>query len=134
MNDFIFDYGWKKHELKVFLDKVIKFDIVLDSYTESDIITENQKNTYKKIDEIFDTIMHKSLDAIKNYYEVEYGNYKKESILEDINLVDLIIFDSIKNDRVIGLIFDCKWDLENGIGIKVKNEEVIDIGTQDIVL
>ena len=134
MNGFIFDYGWKRKELKVFLDKVIEFEIVLDSYTESDIITENQKDTYKKIEEIFETIMSKSLYAITNYYKAEYGDYKKESILEDVNLIDLIIFDSIENDRVIGLTFDCKWDIENGVGIKIKNEEVIDIGSQDIVL
>lgn len=134
MNGFVFDYGWKKKELKRFLDKVIEFEIVLDSYTESDIITKNQKDTYKKIEEIFETIMNKSLDAITNYYKAEYGDYKKESILEDVNLIDLIIFDSIENDRVIGLTFDCKWDIENGVGIKIKNEEVIDIGSQDIVL
>lgn len=40
----------------------------------------------------------------------------------------------IYGGRSIGLSFDCSWDEENGLGIRLNNEEVIDVGFQDIAI
>lgn len=139
MKDFKFDFGWRKEESKVLLGKTLQFDVVIDAYTPQDIVTQNQIDTYKSLDIIFEDTMYKVFKEIESYYKSNYDNIKNEisdieEALKSISLVELIIFDNKLNDRVIGLTFNCDWDIENGIGIKLKNEEIIEIGTQDIVL
>jgi hypothetical protein len=36
--------------------------------------------------------------------------------------------------RVVGLLLDCTWDPELGVGVKLVDEEVKQVGTQDLVL
>lgn len=36
--------------------------------------------------------------------------------------------------RVAGLILDCTWDPGRGVGLKWVNEEVREVGTQDVIL
>lgn len=36
--------------------------------------------------------------------------------------------------RTVGLLFDCTWDPELGVGVRLVDEAVQDVGTQDIVL
>lgn len=38
------------------------------------------------------------------------------------------------NDRVIGLLYDCTWDPELGLGVKFVNEAIVAVGSQDVVL
>lgn len=38
------------------------------------------------------------------------------------------------NTREAGFICDCEWDIENGVGIKYINEQISEIGFQDILL
>ncbi|WP_406851113.1 DUF6985 domain-containing protein [Herbaspirillum huttiense] len=37
-------------------------------------------------------------------------------------------------DRVVGVLFQCTWEPELGLAVKFVNEEVEEVGTQDIVL
>jgi len=37
-------------------------------------------------------------------------------------------------ERVIGLLFRCTWEPELGLAVKIVNEEIEEVGTQDIVL
>jgi hypothetical protein len=41
-------------------------------------------------------------------------------------------FDS--SDRIVGFLFDCSWDIEHGVGVKIVNEQVVEVGPQDILL
>ena len=34
----------------------------------------------------------------------------------------------------IGLVIDCDWDIDNGVGVKIEGNKVVEIGEQDIVL
>ena len=34
----------------------------------------------------------------------------------------------------IGLLVECSWDVDHGIGVKIKNNKIIEISNQDIVL
>ena len=36
--------------------------------------------------------------------------------------------------RGLGLLCEAKWDIENGVGVKIENEVVKEVGYQDIVL
>jgi hypothetical protein len=37
-------------------------------------------------------------------------------------------------ERVVGLLFDCSWDVSLGLAVKFINEHLSEVGTQDIVL
>lgn len=37
-------------------------------------------------------------------------------------------------DRVVALMYNCTWDIELGIAIKFVNEQIVEIGPQNIVL
>jgi hypothetical protein len=59
----------------------------------------------------------------------------EEQILEMITLVGITVsYAELYGGRSIGITFDCTWDTENGVGLRVNNEEVIEIGAQDITM
>jgi hypothetical protein len=52
-----------------------------------------------------------------------------------VNPTELIVRRVRKNGkRRLGLLCDVSWDIENGLGIKIENEIVEEVGFQDIVL
>lgn len=40
----------------------------------------------------------------------------------------------LEDDREIEILFNCKWDFEAGLGVRIVNEEIVKIGTQNDVL
>ena len=41
---------------------------------------------------------------------------------------------NIYGERSIGISFNCSWDSENGLGLRLNNEQVIEVGYQDIAV
>lgn len=66
----------------------------------------------------------------------DYPYIENEDVLLNyITLVGIKVpYAEIYGGRSIGLSFDCSWDEENGLGIRLNNEEVIDVGFQDIAI
>ncbi|MBC2372721.1 hypothetical protein HBP98_11975 [Listeria booriae] len=72
-------------------------------------------------------------------YILYYVLYEKRWITEELgNLViptQLIARRVRKNGvRRIGLVCDCTWDIDNGVGVRIENEKVEEVDYQDIVL
>ena len=97
--------------------------------------------------ETWERIMSDTAEAIKEYYldlrkelgyDQEYNaDYppldNTESILQMISLDMMVIpEDGIFDGRCVCLAFSCSWDEENGLGIRFVNEEIDEIGYQDI--
>lgn len=95
----------------------------------------------------WERIMSDTAEAIKEYYlglrkelgyDQEYNaDYPPldhtESILKMISLDMMVIpEDGIFDGRCVCLAFSCSWDEENGFGIRFVNEEIDEIGYQDI--
>ena len=56
-------------------------------------------------------------------------------LLEHITLVGIKIpYADIYGGRSIGLSFDCTWDNENGLGLRLNDENVTKVGSQDIAI
>lgn len=53
-----------------------------------------------------------------------------------VTLTELIVQQSYATppERIIGLIFDCTWDQSLGLAVKFVDEQLSEVGTQDIVL
>ncbi|MNJ60667.1 hypothetical protein D3C77_564170 [compost metagenome] len=46
----------------------------------------------------------------------------------------LIRYDFEDGIRRVGILCDCTWEPEQGLGVSIENEEVVEIDLQDIVL
>ncbi|MEN0733151.1 DUF2004 domain-containing protein, partial [Listeria monocytogenes] len=58
-----------------------------------------------------------------------------EEMLEHITLVGIKVpYGELYGGRSIGISFDCTWDSENGIGIRLSDEKVIEVGYQDVAI
>lgn len=58
-----------------------------------------------------------------------------DKILEMINLDGIIVpYTGIFEGRDIGITFNCTWDIENGLGLRLLDEQVTEVGYQDVVI
>lgn len=128
--------------------------IILNIYgEENEGITPNQRNAFTQFKLNMSTIIKKSEGKIFEYYLENYDDYRAmqsnseevEQIAPKISSIDelgklvtptslLIRYDFGDDVRRVGILCDCTWEREHGLGISVENEEVVEIGLQDIVL
>ncbi len=95
------------------------------------------------------TITTKLLQSILDYYKQErqelgYDIEVNEKyplvettneILEMISLDGIVVpYAGIFDGRDIGITFNCTWDTENGLGIRLLNEKVTEVGYQDVAI
>lgn len=60
---------------------------------------------------------------------------KVEDITTMVSLEAVVIpYGNIHKERDIGLLFTCTWDPENGVGVRLLNERVAEVGYQDAVI
>ena len=119
----------------------------MDGYSEKDEILDNQKIAFdmfiKKSKELEISILDEILlyyNKIKHQYGYDAENNDDYPYIKDskelISMIDLfgitLPYPENSNDRCISLVFNCTWDLENGVGVRLSNEKVIEVGFQDI--
>ncbi|WP_376701487.1 DUF6985 domain-containing protein [Listeria booriae] len=131
----------KKHEVILSIDGE-------EDASFSPIQREAYTNFMSNMDEIMDAVEL----GIFEYYEDNYEEYRdmageveadkiapEISTIEELdNLViptQLIVRRVRKNGvRRIGLVCDCTWDIDNGVGVRIENEKIEEVDYQDIVL
>ena len=153
INDSIFgkieyDYIWfRRSKIKFFNNEV---DIMLMIAGDDDGQFEYwQYESYQALINKWNEIQETFLEPILEYYkqkrkELGYDielnkNYPEikstKELLNYITLVGIKVpYADIYGGRSIGISFDCSWDEENGLGLRLNNEEVIDVGYQDIAI
>ena len=127
-------------------------DIMLTIYGDEDAdFEEEQYIAYRALMDSWSGIHMKLLEPILEYYtkeRIESGYDIEDNedypqidtvaqLLEHIKLVGIIVpYAEMYGDdaRNIGVSFSCSsWDSENGIGLCLLNEQVYEVGAQDIV-
>lgn len=68
---------------------------------------------------------------MKNYPLIETPEQTLEMITLDGILFHMRIF---LKDEILGITFNCSWDTENGLGIRLLNEKIIEVGYQDVAI
>ena len=153
INDSIFgeieyDYIWsRRSKIKFFNNEV---DIMLMIAGDDDgKFEDGQYDSYQSLINKWNEIQETFLEPILEYYkekrkELGYDiqlnkNYPEikstKELLNYITLVGIKVpYADIYGGRSIGISFDCSWDEENGLGLRLNNEEVIDVGYQDIAI
>lgn len=141
-----FDYTWFRYEKILFCGKE-KNIVILVAGEEDSKFEEGQYEAYKILKSKWVKMQGEILESILDYYknQREELGYNKEwneaypeivttkDLLNYITLVGIKIpYADIYGGRSIGLSFDCTWDDENGVGIRLCNEHVVEVGYQDI--
>lgn len=147
-NNLIYNGAWFGKCNISFLGKNYIVDFQVDGYSEKDEILDNQKIAFdvfiknskeleiRILDEIllyYNKIKHQYGYDVENNDDYPYVNDPKE-LISMIDLVGITLPYPEKNDRCISLIFDCTWDKEHGVGVRLSNEKVVEVGFQDIAL
>ncbi len=143
-----FDYIWTKETTIHFLGKEVGISLIIKG-DEDGRFDEEQYLAYQALIKNWDQLQQSFLQPILEYYQqkrYELGydiafneNYPlvetTDKILHMITLEGIVIpYGDIREGRDIGILFACTWDQENGLGLRLLNEEVVDVGYQDIVI
>lgn len=120
-----------------------------------DSISEIQKKNYEgfvsKQDILAPEILRKIFDFYKNSYKDYLSGWKAGGNISEAELETylpkpttpenlkqfitpaIIHIQSSKycNEGTIGIEFDCTWDIENGLGVKIENWKVIEAGVAE---
>ena len=153
INDSIFgkieyDYIWFRRSNIKFLNNEVDIMLMIAGDDEGQF-EDGQYEAYQALINKWDEIQETFLEPILEYYkqrrnELGYDielnkNYPEikstKELLNYITLVGIKVpYADIYGGRSIGISFDCSWDEENGLGLRLNNEEIIDVGYRDIAI
>ncbi len=90
-----------------------------------EMLFKNYKETYKE------NRMRYTDNADEVLPEISSAN----QLSEVISITKVIISETFDEEsKEVGLMFDASWEPELGIGVKIINGDVAEVGTQDIIL
>ncbi|MED3924363.1 DUF2004 domain-containing protein [Priestia megaterium] len=143
-----YEYGWTKDTTIRFFGKETQIALMIDG-EEDGKFDENQYTAYQSLIQNWDDLQPSLLQSILDYYkqkrhELGYDiglneNYPlvetTDQILDMITLDGIVVpYADIFEGRDIRITFNCTWDIENGVGLRLLNEKVLEVGYQDIAI
>jgi len=143
-----YDGSWYRKFKINFFNKEINIELIIDGDEDAEFEVE-QYEAYKALMDNWPEIHTRFLEPILKYYINERKglgydtnnnvNYPQidtvEQLLEHIALLGIVVpYAGLYGEgRSIGISFDCTWDDENGVGLRLFNEQVVEVGGQDVV-
>ncbi|PFR94789.1 DUF6985 domain-containing protein [Priestia megaterium] len=144
-------HGWKR-AMNITLfghEKTVTLNIEAEDDAEFE---DAQVNAYYKFFNDKERLLNLAEDAILNYYLEVYEDYRQRlgekfadkmapvistkdeiaNIVEPKQLIFPMVFD--EDVRQVGLLLECTWEPEHGLAVKFEDEEIVEVGFQDIVL
>lgn len=109
--------------------------VVYDCYDNEEVI-DNQVKAYQEFVKNSENIFEEVYKQLEMYCKKNYKEQFEESfdnIFKYIMPKTLYIKRSIE-DRIVAILCNFKFDNEHGLAVVIKNEQVINIGNQDIIL
>ncbi|WP_427125591.1 DUF2004 domain-containing protein [Priestia megaterium] len=143
-----YEYGWAKDTIIRFFGKETEISLMIDGEEDGEF-DEEQYKAYQALMQNWEGLQPSLLQSILDYYkqkrhELGYDirlneNYPlietPDQILEMITLDGIIVpYADIFEGRDIGITFSCTWDIENGLGVRLLNEKIIEVGYQDVAI
>lgn len=153
INDAVFgeleyDFVWSKDTSINFLGNEVEIALLVKG-DEDGKFDEEQYVAYTSLMQNWEQLQQSFLQSILDYYKQERQelgydievneNYPlvetTNEILEMISLDGIVVpYAGIFDGRDIGITFNCTWDTENGLGIRLLNEKVTEVGYQDVAI
>lgn len=143
-----YKYGWTREVELDFFKKRNTITLIVDG-DEDGRFDQRQYVAYRTYLENWHQLQNHVLQSLLQYYQQkrqELGcdiainaDYPAIEGIEQIrSMVTLeaiaVPYGDIYEERDIGLLFTCTWDLENGVGVRLLNERVAEVGYQDIII
>lgn len=145
-----YDIYWKRSYTLPFLGIDRDISLVIDGDEDSDF-EDSQYKAFESFEEVKSALMLGVENGLYEYYQsnvsenrAKFGEQADElspiiSSKEELNNLlkpkQVIVMESFELDDLnIGLVFEAKWEPELGIGVKLVNGKLVEIGHQDIVL
>lgn len=143
-----YEYGWAKDTTIHFFGKEKEISLMVDG-EEDGKFDEEQYMAYQALMQKWEDLQLSLLQSILDYYkqkrhELGYDiglneNYPlvetTNQILEMITLDGIVVpYADIFEGRDIGITFNCTWDIENGLGLRLLKEKIIEVGYQDVAI
>ncbi|MGR6764691.1 DUF2004 domain-containing protein [Paenibacillus polymyxa] len=143
-----YNYSWVKDATIHFFGKETEIALMIDG-EEDGGFDEAQYAAYQSLMQNWEQLQQSFLQPILDYYQqkrYELGydteldeNYPlvetTDQLLEMVTLDGIVVpYADIYEGRDIGILFDCTWDVENGLGIRLFNEKVTEVGYQDVAI
>ncbi|HDR7613122.1 TPA: DUF2004 domain-containing protein [Bacillus mycoides] len=143
-----YEYGWDKDTIIHFFGKETEISLMIDG-EEDGKFDKEQYMAYQGLMQKWEDLQPSLLQSILDYYkqkrhglgyDIELNeNYPlietTDQILEMITLDGIVVpYADIFEGRDIGITFNCTWDMENGLGLRLLNEKVIEVGYQDVAI
>lgn len=153
INDAVFgeleyDFVWSKDTSINFLGHEVEIALMVKG-AEDGKFDKEQYVAYTSLMQNWEHLQQSFLQSILDYYKQERQelgydievneNYPlvetTNEILEMISLDGIVVpYAGIFDGRDIGITFNCTWDTENGLGIRLLNEKVTEVGYQDVAI
>ena len=144
-------HGWKR-AMNITLfghEKTVTLNIEAEDDAEFE---DAQVNAYHTFFGDKNRLLNLAEDAIFNYYLKVCEAYRQRigeklakkmapiistkneiaTIVEPKQLIFPMVFD--KDMKQVGLLLECTWEPEHGLAVKFEDEEIVEVGFQDIVL
>ena len=143
-----YQYKWVGYRTIKFLGKDTEVALLVGG-TEDGEFDEGQYVAYNSLMDNWGEIQHNILQPILDYYKqkrLDLGydvalneDYPlietADQLIGHITLVGISVpYDFLREGRDIGVSFDCSWEGENGLGVRLLNEKVDEIGYQDVAI
>jgi hypothetical protein len=131
INDSVFGeiaykHSWFKEDEVIFFGKLQKVKIKIKAFKDEEIL-QSQRDNYK----IFKWFIQQNLSEIyKNLQEYCEKFYETNEKIEQILELTSIYF---ARDNLWGMLFESKYDAENGLAIFFNNDSMI-VNSQDMLL
>ena len=143
-----YDYVWSKDTTIDFLGKEYEIALMIEG-DEDGKFDDEQYEAYQSLMQDWEQLQQSFLKPILDYYqqkrhELGYDiEFNKDYLLvktidrliEMITLGGIVVsYGDIYEERDIGILFNCTWDEENGLGLRLLDEKVIEAGYQDVAI
>lgn len=116
--------------------RIFDLEIIYDCFHDEKITVEQEKT----LDEFLKSskeILECAYIMIEKYCTTNFKNIvgdRIENIFKYVKPQSIYVKREKTSDRTIALLCKFKLDLEHGIAIVIKNEKVLEVGLQDIIL
>ncbi|WP_137790926.1 DUF2004 domain-containing protein [Bacillus sp. E(2018)] len=143
-----YNYGWSRYINIEFCGKEAEIALMVKG-EEDGKFDQEQYIAYKSLVQNWGKLQLSFLQSILDYYKQErqelgydievnenYPPIETTNQMEEmITLVGIVVpYGDIYEERDIGVTFDCTWDTENGLGLRLLNEKVTKVGYQDVAI
>lgn len=146
-----YDYGWVKESNMYCWGEKRLIKVIIDAEEDADF-ESNQEEAYKIFFSNYNNFIAKAEKAVFKYYQEICSDYRDKLsdddkdknvpiVTSEKDMVKLVkpkqiffpmTFD--KDVREVGILLDCTWEIEHGLAVKFQNEEIVEVGYQDIIL